>query len=62
MLTPILTNAGVSLAHVDFEAEIARLKRDMNAVILAHYYQESEIRGLCGRQPATVPAGCYHPG
>ena len=29
---------------MDFEAEIARLKREMNAVILAHYYQESEIQ------------------
>src|ERR1700685_2627279 len=31
---------------MDFEAEIARLKREMNAVILAHYYQESEIQDL----------------
>ncbi len=29
---------------MDYEAEIARLKREMNAVILAHYYQESEIQ------------------
>lgn len=34
------------LAHLDLEQEIARLKREMNAVILAHYYQESEIQDL----------------
>ncbi len=30
----------------DYEAGIARLKREMNAVILAHYYQDSEIQDL----------------
>ena len=35
-----------SLAHLDLEKEITRLKREMNAVILAHYYQESEIQDL----------------
>jgi quinolinate synthase len=35
-----------TLAHLDFEKEIARLKREMNAVILAHYYQDSEIQDL----------------
>ena len=35
-----------SLSHLDLEKEIARLKREMNAVILAHYYQESEIQDL----------------
>jgi quinolinate synthase len=34
------------LAHLDLEQEIVRLKRQMNAVILAHYYQESEIQDL----------------
>ena len=29
---------------MDYESEIARLKKDLNAVILAHYYQESEIQ------------------
>ena len=31
---------------MDFESEIRRLKQEMNAVILAHYYQESEIQDL----------------
>ncbi len=33
-------------ASLDLEAEINRLKRDRNAVILAHYYQDSEIQHL----------------
>ncbi len=32
--------------RLDLEAEIARLKRERNAVILAHYYQESDIQEL----------------
>jgi quinolinate synthase len=35
-----------SLAHLDLEREIARLKKELNAVILAHYYQDSEIQDL----------------
>src|SRR6478752_6242394 len=31
---------------LDLEAEIARLKKDKNAVILAHYYQDSEIQDI----------------
>ncbi|GAC1400216.1 MAG: quinolinate synthase NadA [Pyrinomonadaceae bacterium] len=31
---------------LDLETEIARLKKDLNAVILAHYYQDSEIQDL----------------
>ncbi len=31
---------------IDFESEIVRLKKDLNAVILAHYYQESEIQDV----------------
>lgn len=32
--------------QVDYAEEIAKLKRNLNAVILAHYYQESEIQDL----------------
>ena len=32
--------------NLDLEAEIRRLKGELNAVILAHYYQESEIQDL----------------
>src|SRR4028118_131655 len=33
-------------ADVDYEQEIQELKRKLNAVILAHYYQESEIQDI----------------
>jgi quinolinate synthase len=35
-----------AFATVDLEAEIQRLKKDRNAVLLAHYYQESEIQDV----------------
>jgi quinolinate synthase len=31
---------------LDLEAEIARLKKERNAIILAHYYQDSEIQDV----------------
>ena len=31
---------------IDIEAEIARLRKEQNAVILAHYYQDGEIQDL----------------
>src|SRR5271170_6551863 len=46
MIAPAQSENLASLAHLDLEKEIARLKREMNAVILAHYYQESEIQDL----------------
>ena len=46
MIAPAQTENLASLAHLDLEQEIATLKREMNAVILAHYYQDSEIQDL----------------
>lgn len=33
-------------SRIDYEAEIRRLRKEMNAVILAHYYQEDEIQDI----------------
>lgn len=41
-----MTAQPTSLKGVDLLAEIARLKTERNAVILAHYYQKSEIQDL----------------
>src|SRR6185312_5567806 len=46
MIAPAQTDTSESLVHLDLEKEILRLKREMNAVILAHYYQESEIQDM----------------
>jgi quinolinate synthase len=35
-----------ALATIDLEGEIRRLKKERNAVILAHYYQDSEIQDV----------------
>ena len=35
-----------SLAGLDLLAEINRLRKERNAVILAHYYQQAEIQDL----------------
>ena len=45
---PVIGGAEPSLDMTDeeLEAEILRLKKERNAVILAHYYQESEIQDL----------------
>jgi len=36
----------VALATLDLETEIRRLKKELNAVILSHYYQESDIQDV----------------
>lgn len=41
-----MTIATASLSGLDLRAEIERLRKERNAVILAHYYQDSEIQDL----------------
>ncbi len=43
---PTLDNPAQEIFPRDLEAAITDLKRERNAVILAHYYQESEIQDL----------------
>jgi quinolinate synthase len=44
MNAPVSTDT--ALGEVDLDREIQRLKKEKNAVLLAHYYQESEIQDL----------------
>ena len=44
-MTPMKTAKDID-PFLDLEAEIARLRRELNAVILAHYYQDAEIQDL----------------
>lgn len=44
-MTTYLTETNIP-ADLDLEAEILRLKKKMNAVILAHFYQDSEIQDI----------------
>jgi quinolinate synthase len=46
MIAPAQIEPLASPTHLDLEKEIIRLKRELNAVILAHYYQDSEIQDL----------------
>ena len=41
-----MTAQPMSLVGIDIRAEIDRLRKDRNAVILAHYYQKPEIQDL----------------
>jgi quinolinate synthase len=45
-LPVVATTAPTGLSDEELEGEIRRLKRERNAVILAHYYQESELQDL----------------
>ena len=46
MEVEVLTESSELNGPVNLEQEILRLKKDLKAVILAHYYQESEIQDL----------------
>jgi quinolinate synthase len=43
---PVIQDEVVDMDDEQLESEIRRLKKERNAVILAHYYQESEIQDL----------------
>src|SRR3954469_19961451 len=44
--SPAAPGADIPLGPSELEDEIRRLKRERNAVILAHYYQEDELQDL----------------
>lgn len=46
MNLPLAATPTESLGHLDLDQEIRRLKKQRNAVLLAHYYQESEVQEL----------------
>jgi quinolinate synthase len=45
-VTALATDPEAAFSPFILEPEILRLKREMNAVILAHYYQDSEIQDI----------------
>lgn len=45
-MTDLVTTAAARAIPANLEEEILRLKREMNAVILAHYYQDGEIQDI----------------
>ena len=44
--SPAAPDADLGMTPEELEAGIRRLKRERNAVILAHYYQEDELQDL----------------
>ena len=46
MSLPVVGQDRIDMTDAELEDEIRRLKKERNAVILAHYYQESEIQDL----------------
>ena len=46
MNAPVISPDTSDLASLDLDEEIRRLKKERNAVILAHYYQEGEVQDL----------------
>ena len=45
-MTKIIVAQTIIDPYLDLEKEINRLKQDLNAIILAHYYQDSEVQDI----------------